>query len=640
MKCQYDGKSTAYYFGLDSYHGGATQPKHITADSLAKAVRVFRVGVLFPHQYTDKDHRVKSQVLSARGYLEDTYLESLPGGYIPVSVIVDGRHVEIAQIPPEGDEAEDFSIGMLPNSIQQTTERALSGSTDLAPVRNQTLAGITQAKRSEIEAKQLELARKQGELELQKRELESQVAVLNAEVKKRLENIWIIELFLGSHEEILQLSTGTPASATEPITIYQQTLCMDEECALWDWLHNPEKIGQFDYRTIEAFDSWVTSDSAHLNQVLPAQKGIVALRIRRKEKDRGYNEDPAERYFKAQEAEEDKKTYLLIRNGECLYRIWTDVKLWPRFFQQTEEFDFLHQEKTVWGSDKKNAENQLKQYIGGLIAVQGLLERSPVFHPLPCPKIDVFNPEHVDLYFRLVRNDEGNKILPGSALDSITWKSYREWLQSKLGEGQRVLWIGTPDYRHSSDRHHPLYGRTGNKRIDRWPSSGDLHTLESGFKSYPYTFDFAFKYNPEPQYRKNRLTFGAYDSEVLPFDLLSWRVIEHLLKNRSQREFYVDFFQPMFHWHQLKKTETEAERPFIDLVLSQNGVNPLDPNSEPERARAERLVRWWKLKVQEHRTIGTDEAKALRMIGKAFKSGQDHDEDPEKALFADWRIQE
>ena len=48
--------------------------------------------------------------------------------------------------------------------------------------------------------------------------------------------------------------------------------------------------------------------------------------------------------------------------------------------------------------------------------------------------------------------------------------------------------------------------------------------------------------------------------------------------------------------------------------------------------RASRLLRWWKMKTQEHRTLDTDEAKALRMVIIAWCKGVDYDNDPETHL--------
>jgi len=75
--------------------------------------------------------------------------------------------------------------------------------------------------------------------------------------------------------------------------------------------------------------------------------------------------------------------------------------------------------------------------------------------------------------------------------------------------------------------------------------------------------------------------------------------------------------------------EAAHEKPFVDLVLTRAGV-ALD--NERERARCERLVRWWKIKTKVHRTLADDEPKALRMILKAFVRGDDVEDDPEYRL--------
>ena len=70
--------------------------------------------------------------------------------------------------------------------------------------------------------------------------------------------------------------------------------------------------------------------------------------------------------------------------------------------------------------------------------------------------------------------------------------------------------------------------------------------------------------------------------------------------------------------------------PFVDLVLKSCRVSTGD---EPERARVERLVRWWKTKTKEHRTLTDDSDKAFRMVKKAYEDGEDFDNDPETLLF-------
>ena len=82
---------------------------------------------------------------------------------------------------------------------------------------------------------------------------------------------------------------------------------------------------------------------------------------------------------------------------------------------------------------------------------------------------------------------------------------------------------------------------------------------------------------------------------VVPVDVISWRVLEHLIRDRNHRADYSSFFLTAFRWWARRKEEQAREKPFIDLVLAQADA------SEGERARCERLLRWWKLKTKTHR---------------------------------------
>ena len=133
--------------------------------------------------------------------------------------------------------------------------------------------------------------------------------------------------------------------------------------------------------------------------------------------------------------------------------------------------------------------------------------------------------------------------------------------------------------------------------------------------------------------RKRRVRFGAYFDEVIPLDFVSWRVLLHMVSDRGQREHYASSFPIIAEWTRIARREAEADRPFVDRVLQRLGVNPALPEAEEKRARVERLCRWWRLKTKTHRTIGEDDAKALRMIEAAARRNDDSDDDPERELF-------
>ena len=625
LKGPHDGRKHTYFFGTRHQHKNFK----VEASSLAKAIRAFRVGALFPHQYSTG--RIPKEVVGDQGYITKVYLDSEPQAYIPVH---DKKWNEVAQIPPEGDD-EDFGPALL--AAQAHLAVADPESTALQAATATT--GLQTAKRREMEEQTLDLQAKMGELERQKREMQAVVSAMQTELKQRMEQIWLIELFLGSKEEVVVLAEGQAAPADTPIVVRQQVLCMDEEMAVYDWFHQPELIGKFDCSDLEEFDQWLTDDPEHLEQILPEPKGIVGLRVRRNPKERGCM--GLIDIFKNIALEEaDAMTYLLVRNGKNLYRLWADVQLFPRLFASKADSEAMLKDHK-WDSDKLKAKSRMKKYVAGLMVVQGLIERSHLLYPLPKQGLSVFNPED-DRYFQLIRDDEGYGLLADGQdeLQHMTWRKYRTWLEEQVAEGVRVQW-SRPRY----DSDDKLEGRTGIKSVYTWPDPTKIYTID---KMAPGLYGKAhtFLYLPDEEIyvghvgyeyvgykpRSRKVRFDAYSDELLPADFISWRVLEHLILDRNQRSEYGRFFAKAFRWWSAKKDESERERPFVDLVLKQAGV-ALD--NEAARARCERLVRWWKLKTKHHRDLGTDEAKALRMITKAFVRGDDHDNDPEALLFRD-----
>lgn len=641
VKGPLDGNAVTYTFGEG--HDRTTRWQ-VTATSLRRAVRLFRVGVLFPEQYAKKDGLVHI-------YLTIPTAEHRK------------EYTDVAQIPPEASAEE--------GDTEEITLRAatLLGVVEGIPgtaLASRTGGPLQAARRTQLEGKMREIQAAQAALEKMRQELTAAAETLQGELKRRMEQLWIIELFLGSHEEVTVLREGTPAPEGTPITVRQAVLCMDEEISVHDWLHNPERIGTFDYKGIEGFDRWLAQDPESLREIFPWPKGIVGLRVRRKRLDRGPAADIFEAIRQDAEEKEDRMTYLLLRNGECLYRLWVDVDLWPRLFPSGADATAAHGGEDEWWSTKTDAQRRMKQQVAGLIALQGILERSTLLHPTP-PGINVFDPTQEGEHFSLVRDGETVTALTDDAntYARVRWRSvtvqvdrpdkgpgcydivisemgYQDWLKEQLTVGTRVFYTG----RRWGGKDNSLEERTGHSRCEVWPDHGTPYTI-TGRSPRFYTGDLEFYYlpsdtvfvpNPDSEYRgdgelrarKRRLPFRCYCDEVVPIDFLSWRVLEHLLRDRAQRADYGDFFRIAFDWWKLAKTEAERERPFIDLVLHRCGA-PIEEG--PERARCERLMRWWKIKVKEHRTLSADEPKALRMIEAAFRRGDDHDNDPETLLF-------
>jgi hypothetical protein len=273
-------------------------------------------------------------------------------------------------------------------------------------------------------------------------------------VKEKLgaveDRIFTIELYCGLQEEVHQIAKGNPAPASEKIAVRQAMLFMDEE-TLFDY-----KDGGMDFEKIGDFDEWVAKPE-NLNRVLPEQKGVVAFKVRREDKEYSRAETMLQAWTQIGWHEANKQTYLLIRNGENVYRISSEIDFSPRliptegeigidqFKQINSRYEWsedgghkrIETETLVTPDDVKYddhvrmLEHMLKQYNRIVILIQGLLDRSLVFHPHPPIKLTV--PGVLDEWVLLIRDEERG--LPSNV---VTFEEYQKQVNTTLRKGKWV----------------------------------------------------------------------------------------------------------------------------------------------------------------------------------------------------------
>jgi hypothetical protein len=265
-----------------------------------------------------------------------------------------------------------------------------------------------------------------------KRALESQVAIFSKQVAVIMKTIQSIELYLGINEDLFQLQSGEAANIDDKICFRQLILFMDEEVAMTD-------DGGLDYKDIAKFDRWLLKND-NFKKLLPESKGVVVFKPRRYNKE--YNSGSS--YYDAMQNAHNKTTYLLIRNGENLYRIYSENlsigdKLFPK---QTELNDILSQiNETTQSYEKEklqeNADSLIQKYTRQSLLLQGLIDRSEVFYPLPRHDINIFKLEQFADYFQFIYDAEST--LPSGRVDFRTWQSS---INSKLSHGSRIIVAG------------------------------------------------------------------------------------------------------------------------------------------------------------------------------------------------------
>lgn len=475
---------------------------------------------------------------------------------------------------------------------------------------------MIQQKRDEIKKASDEMART---ISKQMQLAQEMLAPLEKYVKRLEEGIWMVNLYLGRDEEIVALREGEPAGPEVPVSIRQLVLYMDEECAI-----NAEG-GGITGVDLDIFDAWLQADPRNVNQVIPEQKGVVALKPRRRSK----------RYENAWEQagmeKADSQTYFLIRNGDKLWRTWTEFDVGERLVPLASEFaEYFYEKRTshsrgrlrdhririepgtlAWERAEEAADDRQRHYMRVGLILQGLVDRTTVFHPLPETGVNFLDHEHGGKSWRFVIDAEG--LLETGRLP------FREWLEAKNRElrvGMRI--IGTFNKWEDRNEKYAVSPRGAEK-----PPTGELLRLEEkGTESgsfivrYKRTEKIWKRWDQVEAQRRASCVISANDENIIPYDLVDEEEMQVYLNARLDRHAYADMFPILKAAIKAKREEREQEAPFRTMLV---GVIARDNGVEAEQAEevVDELITWWKLRNKYHRPLVGDEmsqAKAVRMI--------------------------
>ena len=149
------------------------------------------------------------------------------------------------------------------------------------------------------------------------------------EIKQRL---FTVSLYAGLTEDVVLVRDGAPAASDEKVRVMQQRLYMDEEALLH------YETGGMEFRNIGEFDAWL-SRPEHMNLLLPFQRCVVAMRVRRSKKDRDFDGSLEQAFVIMRLEQADTRTFLYLRNGDRLHRLTTDLDFDELIFPSRDEFD-------------------------------------------------------------------------------------------------------------------------------------------------------------------------------------------------------------------------------------------------------------------------------------------------------------
>jgi hypothetical protein len=509
---------------------------------------------------------------------------------------------EIARLTGEleklGAEAETLTSQVAGTAIVPVGESATAVKLRLASARKE-LARTAAAIRARGDELREAMLRKQHELTGVLEPMRTQIARLE-------EGIQAVNLYLGRDEDLVQLADGASAPADTPIVVRQQVLAMDEECAV------AAEEGGIDHQSIDEFDAWLLEDPAHLDQVLPEQKGVVALMPRRSDVDYG---DP---WVSARKNEANHQTYFLVRNGERLYRTTIDdFRVGARLVPARDEFtsfftrrrydnntrSYVHEEirpgSWEWEEAEEKAEAHQRHYMRVALVLQGLVDRTAVFHPLPVAGLSLLGPDAYDAGHVVIVLDDEHQLGTGK-------QAFKDWLREtnrELRPGMRIIGaFGSSTFKY-------LDGDYGHSRIPTsrwasWPDSLVLHTIVDRGKRGGFVFRYDRTDLPswsEGHKRASCLVF-ADDEFILAVDRARVEDMERFLRSRTDRKHYASMFPVLKAAIAVKRAEAEEEAPFRQLLAGTIATRNDVSVGEAEADVAD-LVDWWKFANRHHRPL-------------------------------------
>lgn len=267
---------------------------------------------------------------------------------------------------------------------------------------------------------------------------------LAKDVEKGLRSL---RLYTGEGVSLNTLLEGESAPADVPLTVYQRKLFMAEEYAVWD---DVDRL--FDHSSSSAFFEALKTNDALRQQLIPAERGVVAMAIRRND----VNYD-AKSLSDALDNERrnhlNKALFLLVRDGQNWHQVWSDEpshELSPRLFPTHNEMEkvFAGLDGETVGFEDLRFTNRASEfdrkslvYKRFLILACGLDHRLKLFGQ--------FYPENEALnfismrfqanYMRFVADDDSGAML-GDNVGSV--HGFISHNHSQLAAGSRVMVFG------------------------------------------------------------------------------------------------------------------------------------------------------------------------------------------------------
>ena len=475
-------------------------------------------------------------------------------------------------------------------------------------------------------------------------------------------------LYLGDGVVVETIATGDDAPSDIPLTLFQRRLYMDEEFAV-NLLRGGATWDDWD-----AFAEAMRTDSRLRDTVLPTPRCVVAMRVRKREQQFDMGDALAATrgdVFAAFDrlhtflagVNEDRRTFLLIRNGDNVHCVWSELstdqapRLFPtedekqqpfkksRFFHGVDE-DEITPESTRYYEARTEYDKIILFYRRLMLLMWGLNDRLSIFGTFyDAGQYPNFMSLRLQMErFNYVYDDETGALGDG-------WPTFDDWWAKKnayLASGSRVLchWrrLLTPDRAPSCAKWRGNGRGEYNERLAS-PAEpltvaiakkrGEAILVEPEVVSTYSKRKFKAKVRLSAEYRRgyDGVEYGSAETShaYLVLDTVTLEEIEYYVNSRAARSRYESYLAIFLAAKAILTTERAAEAT-LRSQLATELRDAFRSASEVERGRAiDDAIRLWRNAAQgaplpAQNVAGFAEMlRALRStIDEALRGGRTH----------------
>jgi len=458
-----------------------------------------------------------------------------------------------------------------------------------------------------------------------------------------LQNVQTMRLFLGEDMEVTPLLDGKGADASEPLTLMQRMLYLDEEIIINDLLEG------FSDRNMDPQDlsALFAQDFSLVERMLPYPRCAAIVRVRRNHRDHKVEGLKLVQLFSVlEEAKADMRVHILVRDGARLSMVTADETTSgaQRFFPSRLEIDALFQKRTYRGevvdeilpdnveySDARAKHDQRALfYKRFLILMWGMHERTDIFGPFMEKGSNWLSLSTHSDHFRFVHDEE--EVL-GDGRASVS--DYVASLNADISAGSRVLcyWNKVIDgaYAPALAESHD-YRRQWKAGIDIHEDISDCLVQADGQTLFVQALAERSRYGRADRSFKARVTIARprrirdmhpgdipgreLSDGLLCLDRATLEDLDHYVASRAARVEYLDYA------HLLNR----ARRLLMEEKIQANSLvtSNYSPTGSPDAERLDTALHLWR---SGNKWQWPTKAGQLKTIRKIADHLADEDED-------------